>query len=223
MRQEDNNFISEIQHETVYETVYKRLKNAILTNQLPTGVYFTENELAKNLNISRTPVREAVKSLVNEGLFVAVPRKGVKVREFSSSDLEQIFLLRKAIESAVVKPFLEAVTDKQIMTLEDLVEQQKRTIEENDNSHFIQLDQTFHRTIIQCTDYDLFEEFIERLHNLTTLIGHTAIRKEGRMKEVIEEHEDIITAIRNKDVDNCVLKMTYHLDKTKESLHFIEK
>ncbi|PTX53952.1 DNA-binding GntR family transcriptional regulator [Melghirimyces profundicolus] len=205
----------------MHEAAYRQLKTAILSNQLSTGVYYTENEFADALNISRTPIRGAIKDLIHDDLLVSVPRKGLKVREFTQSEVEQIFLLRKAIEGEVIGKLLEMVTDEHVFALETLVTKQKHMIEAGDDISFIDLDLEFHQAIIRFANYGLIENMIAKLYNLTRLIGHKAIMKEGRMEEVIDEHREIIEAVRNKDGARSKQLMVQHLENTQRSFRWI--
>lgn len=88
----------------------------------------------------------------------------------------------------------------------------------NDDIAFIKLDQTFHITLTRFVEYELIEQMLLNLHNLSQLIGLRAIKKINRMKEVLEEHLDIISAIERKDAEQSAEMMARHLNKTKESV-----
>lgn len=209
--------IDSIHKEPIYEVAYKQLKEAILYGKLKTGVYYTENKFAELLNISRTPVREAVKDLMNDGLLVAIPRRGLQVKEFTESEIEQIFLLRTTIENEVLIKFINTVTNEHLSYLKQLLVEQKRAVDKKDRIRFIELDQRFHLSIIRFVNYELIEEIIIKLHNLTRLIGHKAIMKEGRMEDVITEHGEIIQALEDKNIKKARENMTHHLENTKQS------
>ncbi|WP_368653858.1 GntR family transcriptional regulator [Ornithinibacillus sp. 4-3] len=196
---------------------YKRLKSAILSNELNSYQYYTEEEFAEVLGVSRTPVREAIQGLVYERLLVSVPRKGVIIRKFSESEIDEIFLLREAVESIVLEKFMKTVTNDQINNLKEIVLKQKEAIDQNSKKLFIQFDQKFHNSILQHTNYELIGEFYKELHDLTVVIGHQAIREDGRMDRVIKEHETIIAAIEKGDVENAKNSMLTHLQNTMES------
>ncbi|TCP21172.1 GntR family transcriptional regulator [Scopulibacillus darangshiensis] len=207
-----------IKKETTYQAAYKQLKEAILTGRLTSGRYYTEVELATVLDISRTPVREAVKDLIHDNLLVAVPRKGMKIKDFTKIEIEQVFLLRKAIETEVLNKFMKAVADEQVDELNELIKLQKQALIDKDKITFIHLDQKFHNRIFSFTNYELIEEIFVRLHNLTRLIGHKALLKGGRMEEVIIEHRDIVEAIEKRDAALAKEKLIRHLDETEKSL-----
>lgn len=84
---------------------------------------------AKVLGISRTPIREAVQGLIYDGLLQAVPKKGVKERGFSKSEIDQIFILRKAIEKEVLLDFLKVVTEEQIQDLKQILSELKERVQ----------------------------------------------------------------------------------------------
>ncbi|HLR69326.1 GntR family transcriptional regulator [Virgibacillus alimentarius] len=216
------NFGKPIKKETVYEIAYRELKSAILSNKLNQNQFYTEEDFANELGISRTPVREAIQGLVYDRLLIAVPRKGVKVRGFTNSEINQIFLLRKAIEKEVLTEFLKTVTNEQINRLEEIISQQDKAIIHENRELFIQLDQEFHNCIIHYTNYNLVEEIYSKLHDLTVLIGYQAIRKEGRMNEVITEHKDIVQAIVEKNKEQASAKLLLHLDNTMDSYKIMD-
>ncbi|EGK09206.1 GntR family transcriptional regulator [Desmospora sp. 8437] len=213
---------SVIKKETMHQAAYKQLKHAILSGKLTPDHFYTETDFAHVLNISRTPVREAVKDLIHDNLLLSVPRKGLKVREFTESEVEQIFLVRKAIESQVIGQLLKTVTEEQISFLENLVEDQKRAIETDDRIAFIRLDQKFHHQMIRFVHYELIEELIIKLHNLTRLIGHQAIKKQGRREEVIREHQEILEALKRGDSDQAKQAMVTHLENTQQSYRMVK-
>ena len=210
--------LNAIKKETTYQATYKQLKEAILTGTLKTGRYYTEVDLAAVLDISRTPVREAVKDLIHDNLLIAVPRKGMKVRDFTKIEIEQVFLLRRAIESAVLNEFMKTVTKERISELNEIIQLQKQAKTEKDEIMFIHLDQNFHNRIFSFTNYRLIEETFIRLHNLTRLIGHKALLKGGRMEEVIIEHQEIVDAMAKHNTNLAKVKLIQHLDETEKSL-----
>lgn len=211
-----------VKRNTMQEEALNRLKEVILSGQLSPDAFYTENDFAEALQISRTPVREAVKSLIHDGLLVSVPRKGLKVREFTRSEVEQIFLLRQKIEGSILEKVSSTITEDQLKTLNKIVAEQENAIEKDDRILFIDLDQEFHNFLIRVTEYDLIEEMIMNLHNLTRLIGHRAIMKQGRMEEVIDEHRAIIQALSKKDAPLAQLKMTFHLEQTEHSFQMMD-
>lgn len=203
---------------TTKEIVYEELKTAIFRGSISPNEYLTETILAQSLNTSRTPVREAVNDLVKDGLLVAVPRKGLKVREISEDEKEQIFYLRISIEKEVLRRLVHRVTPEQIQEMRNIIEEMKETIPNNDRIANIELDQKFHRLFIEFSGQNILGSVLSDIYNLTRLVGHAALGKTGRMEEVIDEHMEIVDALERKDETAVLQRLEDHLLKTKESI-----
>ncbi|WP_408009266.1 GntR family transcriptional regulator [Pseudalkalibacillus sp. A8] len=207
---------------TTKEIVYEQIKNAILTGMIPKHEMLTETSLAETLETSRTPIREAVSELLKEGLLVHIPRKGFKVREITESEKDQIIFLRRSIEAEGLRNLATVVTKEQIQLLREIVNSQEEAMTANNRINYIELDQFFHRKILEFADQNLLEQILKEVYNLTRLIGHTALMKEGRMEEVIREHKEIIDALEAHDASKAKELMIGHLEKTWETVRSVE-
>lgn len=201
---------------TTKEIVYNELRQAIFSGSISSDEILTETMLADNLQTSRTPVREAVASLISEGLLVHIPRKGFQVRKITEGEKEQIMFLRTAIESEGLRKLAASVKSDQIKILRDIIDEQKKAIVDNNKIEFIELDQKFHRQILKFSNQNVLSQILQDLYNLTRLIGHHALMKTGRMEEVIVEHERVINALERHDAEEAVGLMAEHLERTKE-------
>jgi DNA-binding GntR family transcriptional regulator len=205
---------------TTQDKVYKQIKKAILFGGISQDEIFTEVQLAETLNTSRTPVRAALQDLVKEGLLVSIPRKGVTVRKITQEEQDEIFLLRSSIEVQVVKKLTEVITSPdQLKILRLIVEQQQEALENEDAIRFIELDHEFHLSLTRLANYSIMEEVLKNLHNLTQLMGLKAVRKQGRMKNVIKEHSEIIQSFETRNSELASAVILNHLDNTKDTLN----
>ncbi|WP_078429846.1 GntR family transcriptional regulator [Alkalihalobacterium alkalinitrilicum] len=204
--------------ETTKERVYRQIKEAILKGDITDNQFFTETQLADSLNISRTPVREALQNLMKESLIVSTPRKGFKVKTITPKEQEEILLLRKSIETKTIEQLARQITEEQLAYFKELRAKQIKAMKANDNLTFIEIDQEFHLSIVRFIGYQLIEEILLNLHELTRLIGLKAIKKYGRMDEVIEEHRKIISALEQGEATLAANLMYEHLTATGESL-----
>lgn len=203
---------------TTKERVYSEIKNVILNGQLSQDVIFTEVQLAESLNTSRTPVREALQELLKEGLIVSMPRKGMSIRKVTENEVEQIFLVRSHIESEVMKKLAREMTSSQVDALKQIIKEQEVAMVTEDAIQFINLDQKFHLTLVKFAGYELIEQILLNLHNLSQLIGLKAIKKQNRRIEVLKEHLTIIEYLEKKQEKEAILSMTEHLELTRKSL-----
>ncbi|RNB88468.1 GntR family transcriptional regulator [Brevibacillus nitrificans] len=219
MQMNELNLSPIMKEETTKERVYKEVKAAILSGRISPDEIFTEVKMAETLNTSRTPVRESLQDLLKEGLVISIPRKGLAVRKVTSIEVEQIFLLRKSIESEVIHKLMDRITTEQILALEHIYSQQEAAMKNSDEVSFITFDQEFHLSLTRFAKYELIEQILLNLHNLCTLIGLQAVKKKDRMTEVLAEHRKIIDALQKKDPTKAVAAIIDHLTKTRDSLH----
>lgn len=199
---------------TTRELVYEQLKNGILNGTINRQAILTETELAKTLNTSRTPIREAIADLTNEGLLVHLPQKGSITREIKEHEIEQMFYLRNSIEMKGLSILVEEINQDEIEELKQVIALQEVAIKENNRIRYIELDQLFHRKMLLFANQNLLEQIFKEIYNLSLLTGHVAITKEGRMEEVIQEHKKIIYALENKETAAAQGYLKLHLEAT---------
>ncbi|WP_227001858.1 GntR family transcriptional regulator [Virgibacillus necropolis] len=203
-------------NKTTKEIVYEKLKTAILIGSINNQEILTETMLSEALETSRTPIREAVADLTKEGLLVHIPRKGFHVREITENEKDQIIFLRSAIESEGLKKLASTVTKEQIVELLEIVGNQETSMKEDDRVRYIELDQLFHQQILEFANQNILSQLLQDMYNLTRLIGHHALMKDGRMREVLKEHKEIIQSLEINDGDKAAQLMKEHLEITKE-------
>ncbi|WP_181351228.1 GntR family transcriptional regulator [Thalassobacillus sp. CUG 92003] len=208
---------------TTKEIIYDQLKRAILNGDIEPGETLTETMLAETFQTSRTPIRETVADLTKEGLLVHIPRKGFKIREITESEKEQIMFLRKSIETEGLQKLAPVVTEQQISELKEIIHDQKEVMKEDNRVRYIELDQFFHQKILEFAGQNLLKGIVQELYNLTRLIGHAALMKEGRMQEVIQEHRGVLMALQAGDGEQAFALMQDHLDTTRNTVKAVKK
>lgn len=201
-----------IKYRTLKDRISDLVRNAVLSGNFPRE-FITERELSEQLQVSRTPLREAMYELINEDLIEFKPRKGYRVKPHEKSEVEQIFRLRFVIEREIVETLIKNVTDKDIEQLKQLVNEQE-AIMSQDRLEFIKIDKEFHRYLFRISEMDLFLKSYDQFHNLTILIGFQAIQKIGRMKVVLDEHRLIIEMLEKKDHEGLINAIQSHLKQT---------
>ncbi|GAB3056919.1 GntR family transcriptional regulator [Salinicoccus sesuvii] len=215
--------IEGIKAKTLKDIIYNNMKDIILNNNFPSDDYITEQKLAKMLDVSRTPLREAMHDLVNEELIEFKPRKGYRVRSYTDKEVQQIFLLRKVIESEIIQPMFNNIDNDGIEKLKNIVKRQAKLAEDEDSYNFMLMDKEFHRQMFLIAEYNVFLKSYDVFHNLTILIGSQAIRKKGRMEEVITEHNEIISGLQKRDESIVRIAIDYHLERTKSMYTDVKK
>lgn len=197
---------------------YEVLRDSILTGQLIPGEVYNEMALAKELGISRTPVREALLELSSQGLVTYLPRKGVVVKHYTKRDVEEIFELRSAIELAALEKVVKASPPYDLTKLEKSIDDQRKAWKKNDSDAYIHFDRVFHLAFCEMMGNRRFFAILENIRDLIHLMAIQALDKEGRWEEVLNEHKEVIFAVKQGNVDLGKRAMDYHLEKSKQAV-----
>ena len=134
------------------DVVFHTLREAILKGSLKPGERLMELQLAAKLGVSRTPIREAIRMLEQEGLAITIPRKGAEVAKMTEKDMEDVLQIRKALDELAVKAACDKMTGKQIADLTQSVKKFEESIHEGDLDKIIEYDVAFHDIIYEATD-----------------------------------------------------------------------
>ncbi|WP_239751525.1 GntR family transcriptional regulator [Mammaliicoccus sp. H-M34] len=208
------NSLKKVNRNSIKQEIYDQVKYSLFNNELPLNEFITEVELSNLLDVSRTPVREAMNELVLEQLMIFKPRKGYKVNTFTNHEIDQIFLLRESLEIACVPFLVEVITDKHILDLQTIIEHQSIAAEKNDYYTFMLLDKEFHTYLMEIIEFKLFLKSYNVQHDLSILIGTQGLKSQGRMLDVLDEHNKILKALSTKNTDAIITSMKSHLEKS---------
>lgn len=197
---------------------YQALRDSILSGDLVPGQIYNEMTLARELGISRTPVREALLELSSQGLVTYLPRKGVMVKHYTKRDVEEIFELRKAIELTALEKIARSSSLADLSPLEKSLESQRRAWRRKDSDAYIRFDRSFHLMFCEMIGNRRFVAILENIRDLIHLMAVRALNREGRFEEVLREHEKVISSLRKGDAQSAKRAMDYHLEWSKEAV-----
>ncbi len=209
------------QPESLKQIAYRALHRALITGELQPGEIYKEKELATMLGISRTPVREALLELSAKGLVKFLPRKGIQITQFNLQDLNEIFELRKALELLSIEKVAVLITQKDLQTLQHVLDAQRKSAENKDFMEFLQHDRAFHTLISELTNNRRLVNNLENIRDLIHLMGAHALSAEGRLEEVIEEHEAVFASLSAADRESARKNMDYHLERSRKKAETI--
>ncbi len=198
----------------VSDRAHAQLRKAILHGEIPVGTILAEAELAEELRISRTPVREALRMLLQEELVEVGPRRQLVVPGMSPERRREVFLIREALEALSVTTATQAMSLDRIDELRLLTMRQRRAANADDAETFMDLDEQFHLELAEGAGLPMLVRFIGQMRAFTRLLGVEALRRPGRMAKVVEEHEAIVDAIEARDEPAAREAMSSHLHAT---------
>lgn len=208
------NFTPLNQPESLSKMAYEAIRSSILSGEMNSDEIYNEMKIAKNLGISRTPVREALLELSSQGLITFLPRKGLVVNKFTAKDIQDIFEIREAIELAAVEKISKNASSLKFDDLKDIIDAQRKAAAKQEHGKFVELDRAFHMALGRLTDNRRIEAIMQNIRDFVHLMGLRAIALEGRMEEVIQEHESVYNAIRQGKSMEARVLMDSHLKKS---------
>ncbi|MFZ7101150.1 MAG: GntR family transcriptional regulator [Peptococcaceae bacterium] len=187
---------------TLKMQAYDYLKKAILNDEFKLDIIYSEQYFADLLNISRTPVREAILQLSQEGFVDILPNRGISIRQISELEILQMFQLRTAIEGYCCKFAAENIkTEKGLTLLQDLEallkEEEKIFLAHGKPLEYMSQDTNFHLSIVRFTENPQLIGIMNNLRSRINQIGIKTLYKQGRMEATLQEHQAILFFMKN--------------------------
>lgn len=185
------------------DVVFNTLREAILTGELEPGERLMEIKLAEKLGVSRTPIREAIRMLQIEGLVNITPRKGTVVAEISKDDLKNVLEVRKVLEKLAVELACMKITEEEILGLKENLKEFSNAIKKKNPSEIAKIDVAFHDIIYKSTRNTRLIQIMFNIREQMYRYRLEYIKDQDTRETVVRDHEKLIEAIVNKDVENA--------------------
>lgn len=199
--------------------VYEAIKKDILCGKYTPGYVLNERHLSEEMGISRTPVREALQMLAQDGWVQIETYKGAVVRTFDLKYIKELSRIRLALEVCAIEDAITNITDEAVQHLDEIQQAQQQMLDQFSLESYILLDREFH-----CFIYDLScnQELIRLLRNyfdIFCFLGAQVVKNsEERRITTLQEHQAILKAIRDRNVHAAVQAMRYHLESTERNM-----
>jgi len=200
------------------ELVFETLRKAIISGDLKSGERLMEVQLAEELGVSRTPVREAIRKLELEGLVVMVPRKGAYVAGVSLKDVAEVFEIRASLEGLAASLAAERITEDEIEHLERLLVQIKSCVDEGNIEKLIHKDEEFHDSLYKAARNEKLVQIINNLREQIHRFRVTSLTNPNRAKELFEEHKRIVEALADRDSDLARKITQEHIENVENNI-----
>jgi DNA-binding GntR family transcriptional regulator len=202
------------------DIAYNIIKEKIITTDMPPGSLIQESQLMEELNLGRTPIREALQQLEAERLVVVVPRRGMFVADVQITDLQQIYEVRLALEGLCARLAAERATVQQIAEMEDCCQQMTRSNGLNPRE-LVLVDRMFHRLLAQASDNKLLMDEVELFYNLSLRLWHLALNRIKSQSLDTDRHQVILQAIKNRDSCQAEELMKQHIHRFQETIRAV--
>ena len=202
---------------SVREKTYDYLKSNILSGRFVPGERLAEEHLAEELGISRTPVREALHKLEQEGLIEPLESRGFRVPHDSPEEIEDLFDIRTVLEGYTLKIICERITDEQSEKLEEMIDKAEDALRRKRIDEVFQWNTQFHDTLHSLVaDKRRFHSLIVNMRKYVLRYRKDTLQNLGAGKRAIDGHRQILLTLKLKDPELCERVMRIHIRQSKE-------
>ncbi len=191
--------------------VYARIRDDIIEGRYQSGDYLVETKLAEEMDVSRTPVREALKQLELEDLVVSIPNRGVMVQGMTGQDIDDIFTIRHLIEGQATFWAAERIDAAGLSRLTEIMELMEMYTRKNDATNLARLDTEFHDVIFQACNSRVLRHILAQLHQNTRQVRRTSLTAPERPGRSLCEHRRVFEAIERHDPAEAKMAMEAHV------------
>ncbi|MEG1280988.1 MAG: GntR family transcriptional regulator [Comamonas sp.] len=210
---------SSIRVPDLVELVERQLLQAIFEGRLPPGSRIVEAELARKMGISRAPLREAARRLESQGVVVATPRKGFKVRTFSAKEIKDLFQVRLGLEVMGARLACETATDAQLLTLKAYADDMLQRAPSLGNMERVTIDLGIHLAISRLSGNEYLHRIFANMQAEIRICQSFIDRQYRDPVFIAQSHFPIVEAIMRRDADAVEKALRVHLDDAHAKAH----
>jgi len=196
------------------DLAYDFTKQRILDGRLPGGEMISEGEVAAEVGVSRTPVREAFLRLEGEGLLRLYPKRGALIVPVSTGEIENVMETRLLVERHAIEKVVRSGAPV-AESLRAEVRRQETLVARGDSARFVESDREFHRVVVAAAGNPILLQLHDSLRDRQSRMGLAALaRDERRMTQIVDEHRDLVAALAEPSPTRAVRTIERHLAGT---------
>lgn len=203
------------------QEIRETIQSAIMNGQLRPGDRVVETRLAKELGVSQSPVREAIRELEVMGLIEIRPFQGAYVKALKSQDVQESYKVRSALESAAIEALIPQITEKQIEDLAKTLKAMAKAGEANNIDQFTELDKLFHQKIVEWSGNQLLLRLWEQC-KIMEYTKTSALLSAMSLAKLAERHDEMLGALEQKDIAAGATAVHEHFDLLHSELEHID-
>lgn len=199
--------------------VFQEIREDILKGKFKENEELREATLGKELGVSRTPVREALRQLELEGLVHIIPNKGAYVTGITEKDVHDIYMTRSMLEGLCARWAAEHISEEQIQEMEEVLLLTEYHLDRGNAEQLAELDGKFHEVLYDASQSRILRHILSDFHKYVQVARKRYVKKEDRAKKSLEEHREILNALRTGDADRAEELAHIHILNVMENLH----
>ena len=192
------------------------VRERILKGEYEIGEKIKENQIATELKVSRTPIREAFKLLENEGLIDYVPNRGCFAKGFTKQDVNDIYAVREALEELAVRWSVARITEAELLALEEQVDLMEFYTKKKDKKRVLELNTSFHEVIYASARSRFLAQVLRSYKEYIEKTRKSIFYEQSYLEGILSEHRAIFEAIKERDEERAVEAISKHLEASQE-------
>jgi DNA-binding GntR family transcriptional regulator len=218
-------FPTSVEEKGLSNWVMTSLRDAILNGHFEPGEKLDQDQIAASLNVSRTPIREALKVLESEGFVEIQPYRGAFIPKIAKRDIQDVFEVRWVIEPEIVRQAVPLLPPEVLSHFRKILKESNFSIHPGGEQRFYQIDQEFHNTLATYCQNRLFKEILDKMNNRIVRVRRFALRQPGtHLDNSQEEHVQIYEAICRQDLEEATARMKQHLmNSANRIMHYLDE
>ena len=204
----------------LHRNIFQTLRDRIVHGEYPPGMGLSEKDLCREFNVSRTPLREALAKLEGMKLVTIIPRFGTHVSPIDINEIRCAFEVKIKLESLAVELAVERIDAEKLKALEDVIHEVAQLKEEDGQQRhhrLIELEERFHRIVLEAAQNPILSEFLENLHYRCARLWSSSLSKVVPNQDILDQMENIYRALAEGDTQSAGRHMERHIH------YFIEK
>lgn len=212
----------EYQEQSLGSQIFNKIRNDILSGNFAPGEELKEATLGKQLGVSRTPVREALRQLELEGLVQIAPNRGAKVIGISRQDVEDIYLMRARLEGLAARKAARQIKEEDLAELEEVILLSEFHVKKPESNQMVRLDGRFHEIMYRSSGSRMLDHVLTDFHHYVKMARSSSVKSKHRAEESVKEHKKILEAIKARNEDLAEQLASEHIQHVIENLKQVE-
>lgn len=212
-----------IQKKTLHEEIANNLREMIMSGELREGDKIKENEFCELMDISKTPLREALRVLSAEGLIRLIPNRGSYVTTPTFKEIKEMFDVMRVLEGVCARTAAEKMSNIDYEKLKKIHLQLEENFRLKDQKRYIRINNKYHSFVQELAGNKTLNQIVNGLRQKILLYRYKSLNLSGRFEQSIQEHRDLLEAFRKRDAEKAELLMKSHMKKQSEALEKLAK
>jgi DNA-binding GntR family transcriptional regulator len=210
--------MAKLNRDTLNQRVYNQLREMILSGALEGGTQIEERQLAEEMGVSRTPLREAIGQLSNEGIIEYRPYRGNYVRTFTAKQVNDLYQVRMALESLAMRLAIPKLSQEHIHKIRQILDDVERALQNNDMDGYNEADRRFHKAILDISGNETLKEAMDRLSAQIQMVRVIANQDHDVVESTARERPLILAALEARDANEAARLMEEHIDGVRRAV-----